>query len=413
MRADDEQTASSALRVAYLNTRYPAVSHTFIQREIDALRNVGVDVVPFSIRKPTVGELGAGADDREIDETFYILDGPLAVAGSFLRALFVRPLGVLRTLVTSQRLSPGGLGLRFRHFAYAIEAVRLAGEMRRRKLRHVHVHMANNGAMVALLAAACDRQVEYSLTVHGSDEFFDVHRLRLKEKAEAATFVRCISEFCRAQVMAWTDPDAWADFHVIHCGIPLENFAAVKRTADAEALQILTIGRLDPIKAFPVLFEALRRLQEREVPWSLRMIGDGPERERLVALARRLGIHAQVDFLGSIAPSGVPKELERAGLLVLPSCNEGLPVVLMEAMAAGVPVIATRVGGVAELVQDDITGRTVDAGSEDALTAALFEVWESPDEVSRRVEAAKEKVKVDFDVLDTSRALRDLFERYL
>jgi glycosyltransferase involved in cell wall biosynthesis len=396
--------------VAYLNTRYPALSHTFIQREVESLRELGVEVVTFSIRRPSVEELGKGANPKEIASTVYLLRGA-AVALGVLRALVLSPLRSLRLLSASQRLSPSGLGARLRHLAYAAEAVRLAQEMRRRGLTHVHVHMANNGAMVALLATRFDARLGYSLTVHGPAEFYDVFNLRLREKAENAAFVRCISDFCRAQVMTWTDPAVWDRLHVVHCGISVDDFAWSVRQQDG-TLRVLSIGRLAPVKAHPILFEALRGLAERGVPWTLRIAGSGPEKGRLEELAKRLGISHRVEFLGPVAASRMPEELRRAGILVLPSFMEGVPVVLMEAMASGVPVLTTRVGGIAELVEDRVTGRVVHAGSAEAITAALTEMWGDPRATASRAEAARDHVCREFDARATGGRMRSLFERY-
>jgi glycosyltransferase involved in cell wall biosynthesis len=397
-------------RLAYLNARYPALSHTFIQREVEDLRERGVEVVTFSVRKPSLSELGEGADPGEVARTTYLLRGGHLARG-VLRALVASPLRLLRVLWASQRLSPGGWRARARHAAYAAEAVRLAHEMRRRALSHVHVHMANNAAMVALLATRFDPSLRYSMTIHGSAEFFDVFRLRLREKAESAVFVRCISDFCRAQVMAWTDPAAWDRFHVVHCGIPSDAFAGGESRRDT-TMRVLRVGRLVPIKAYPVLFEALRSLDARGVPWALRMAGDGPERARLEALAERLGISDRVEFLGAVSAPRIPDEMRRASVLVVSSCMEGVPVVLMEAMAAGLPVLGTRVGGVAELVEDGATGRVVSPGSAEALASALAEMWEDPRGTAARAEAARERVRSEFDLRGTGPRMRALFERY-
>jgi glycosyltransferase involved in cell wall biosynthesis len=272
--------------------------------------------------------------------------------------------------------------------------------------------MANHGALVALLAGRFDRPIRYSLTIHGSAEFFDVFRLRLGAKVENAVFVRCISDFCRAQVLAWTDPSAWERVHVVHCGISLDEFAWGVPRQDG-VLRILTVGRLTAVKAQPLLLDAVQGLTPRGVPWTLRIAGSGPLRAGLEERARRLGISDRVEFLGPVAASRMPEELRRAGLLVVPSFMEGIPVVLMEAMASGVPVLTTRVGGVAELVDDGVTGRVVNAGSAEALTTALAEIWSDPVATASRAVAARERVSSDFDARGTARQMRSLFERYV
>jgi glycosyltransferase involved in cell wall biosynthesis len=175
---------------------------------------------------------------------------------------------------------------------------------------------------------------------------------------------------------------------------------------------MLAIGRLASVKGFPVLFAACRRLSEQGLGWSLRIAGDGPERAALEGRARALGLIDHIDFLGPLAPAAVQAELRAAGMLVLPSFLEGIPVVLMEAMAAGVPVVASRVGGVAELVEDRVSGRLVAPGSSEDLAAAIRETWEHGEEASRRAIAARKAVERGFDVRGTAREMRALFERY-
>jgi glycosyltransferase involved in cell wall biosynthesis len=400
------------VRLGYLNTRYPALSHTFIQREIEALRARGAHVAPFSVRKPTLAELGRGASAEEIDRTTYLLDRPMRFLARCLGAGVVSPARALRTLFMAQRLSPSGLGMRLRHIAYALEAMVLARLLRRQRLQFVHVHMANNGAAVALLATVYDPKLQYGLTIHGSAEFFDMVRLAVRQKAERAAFVRFISECGRAQVMAYTDPATWDRFHVVHCGLDLDGFGP-RAARERGPLAVLAIGRLTAIKGYPILLRALAQLSTRDVPWRLRMAGDGPDGRALEALARRLGIDNDVHFLGPVAPDLLQAEFQRADVLVVSSFMEGIPVVLMEAMAAHVPVVSTRVGGVPELISDGVSGLLVSPGSAEALADALERLHADPDAAARRAVKARETVERSFNLRTTTSELGRLLERYV
>lgn len=412
MSTSEARIDSSPLRVAYLNTRYPALSHTFIQQEILALEELGVEILPFSIRKPSLAELGEGADDHEIRRTVYVLDGVARFGRRLLVAVLCAPIRALRTVIASQRVSPDGLRPRIRHLAYALEGIALATALRRRRVHHVHVHMGNSGAMVAVLARTFEPRVRYSLTIHGPAEFLDVAGLRLARKAHDAEFVRFISDCGRAQTMALTSPSDWERFHVVHCGVRV-GFRPARAPRSPGPLRILAIGRLAAVKGFPILLEAVRGLTGRGVPWTLRIAGDGPERSELEALASRLGIDKSVEFLGPVAPPVIQGELQKADVLAQSSFLEGIPVVLMEAMAAGVPVIATRVGGVPELIEDRVSGRLARPGCAEAVEALLHEVWADPQGAAVRAVAGRRMVEQSFDIRGTAKEMRALFERYV
>jgi glycosyltransferase involved in cell wall biosynthesis len=398
-------------QLAYLNSRYPAVSHTFIQREVEALRRLGVDIVPFSVRRPASAELGPGAGTEEIARTTYLLDGIVRTAAAAAWAVLRSPLAAIKSLAASQRLSPAGLTARLRHAVYALEGLLLARHLRKRALRHVHVHMANNGAMVAVLATVANPDLAYSLTIHGSAEFFDMHRLRVRVKAERAQFVRFISEAGRAQVMAFTDPRAWARFHVVRCGVDTPPLTTRQRLPAAEPA-LVAVGRLVPIKGHRLLLDAMRLAADSGLPLRLRLVGSGPERTALALQAQRLGLGDRVEFLGPLAPSAVQQVLAVSDALVLSSLMEGVPVVLMEAMAAGVPVLATRVGGVPELIDEGQTGLLVPPGSAEALAAGIRTLLADRPGAERRAAAARARIEADFNGSKCAESLLALFERY-
>lgn len=359
--------------IAYLNTEYPALSHTFIEREVRAVRALGVAVRTFSIRRPGAhGRLGP-EQARAERETGYVLDGADRLLASALSGIARRPIGALRALGASQGLSPPGLRARAKHMAYWLESIRLARLVRGAGASHIHVHMANNGAAVAKLACAYDRDLSYSLTIHGSAEFFHIDSWRVPEKCEGAAFVRFISNVGMSSVMAWTRPGLWDRFHVVRCGIDPDVFrprAGIgKRRADP--LRLVSVGRLHPVKGYGVLLDAMGLLKRRGVGVTLTMIGDGPMRERLEALVRSHDLGDRVTFAGALAPERVRDALLESDAMALSSFMEGVPIVLMEAMACGLPVVATRVGGVPELVEDGVSGLLAPPGDAEAFAEAI------------------------------------------
>lgn len=400
------------LRVAYLNTQYPSLSHTFIEREVHALRAQGIDVRTFSIRRPRNIDQLSQRHRQATAQTCYLLSSYRDLAATVVCALFARPRSVLRAIVASQRLATPGIGARLRHLAYVAEALRLDQEMRRRGLSHVHVHMANNGAAVAFLACRYDPNLTYSLSIHGSAEFFQVNLWRLTMKAEGAMFVRCISHFCMSQVMAWTGTAAWKRFHMVHCGVDAAAFRPKPRHKSG-TLRILTVGRLDPIKGYSLLLEACRQLTCRGVDWHLDMVGDGPLRPVLEMQVAQLGLADRVVLSGAVGQDDIQQHFDRADVMVISSFMEGVPVVLMEAMAKELAVVATRVGGIPELIEDGTSGLLVTPASVDSLTDALERLYHHPEHLYALGSPARKKILDEFSVDDLGVQMAQLFRCYL
>lgn len=396
------------LRIAYLNTRYPGLSHTFIEREVRALRSRGVQVDTFSIRRPVRDDVLSAAHNEAARETVYMVDGVLGLATAQAWAIISRPLRYVRGMIAAQRLSPPGIRARLLHTAYLVEAVKLVREMRKRGVRHVHVHMANNGAAVAMLAAVVDPSISYSLTIHGSAEFFNVETGRLRAKAEGATFVRCVSEFCRAQVMAWTNPTTWPRYCVVHCGVDIKRFSP-RPPMLSGPLRILTIGRMEAVKGYPVLLTACNQLSAMGVEWQLDMVGDGPLRASLECQARDLGIAGRIIFSGAVGQDAISKHFDQADVLVVSSFMEGLPVVLMEAMAKGLAVVSTSVGGVPELIEHGVTGLLVRPGSVESLTLALTRLARDRALLKSFGEAARKRIVEEFSIETVGAQMSALF----
>jgi glycosyltransferase involved in cell wall biosynthesis len=400
------------IRVAYLNTRYPALSHTFIEREIRAVRARGVEIHTFSIRAPRPPDLLSARHREAARTTTYVLQ-----PGRILRALArasLRPWALVRTLAASQRLSPPGLRARLLHCAYALEALALARELRARGLRHVHVHMADNGAAVAQLASVFDGSLRYSLSIHGSEEFLDVKAFALTRKVERAQFVRCISSFCRAQVMAWSDPELWGRLHVVHCGIDPQDFLPRRRPAEGGgALKVLTVGRLDPIKGYELLLDACRRLVADGVALSLRMVGDGPLRGRLESRIHALGLDGTVELAGAVGQEELQRHYEWADVMVVSSFMEGLPVVLMEAMAKEVAVVATSVAGIPELVGHGTSGLLATPASEDDLHRHLRSMAADRASTVSMGKKGRERVLAEYAIQQVAERMAALFATYV
>jgi colanic acid/amylovoran biosynthesis glycosyltransferase len=366
-------------RVAYLISRYPAVSHAFVQREVLALRDAGVEVHTFSLRRAEDGDVLSPVDEAEREATYAIQPvkwGRLAAA--HVRALVSRPAAYGRTLAYAFGLGSGARGRLWQLFYFA-EAVMVWAEMRRRGLRHVHVHFANAGADVAMLTAAFGGgDWRWSLTLHGPAEFFEVKGNRLAEKLGSAAFVACASDWARSQAMSIAPADAWRRFAVVRGGVDAEVWRRSGADGSGERIEILNVGRLAPVKGQALLIEGIARLRGNGVDVHCRIVGDGPERPTLERRIAALGLQDSVELTGAVGQDRIRELYEQADVFCLPSFREGLPFVLIEALSMELALVATRIMGIPELVTDGESGLLVTPGRADQLADALAELARDP-----------------------------------
>lgn len=354
--------------LAYLTTAYPSVSHTFIRREILGLEQLGFPIQRYAIRRGTLS--GDPDDIAEESKTVHLLSAGrlrllwLAARGS-LAARF-KVLTALRTTLRLSRASERGL---LRHLAYLFEALALLTLFRQRKVRHVHVHFGTNAAAVALLVKQLGGPT-FSMTVHGPDEFDAAIGLSIGAKIAEASFTVAISSYCASQLRRWAKFTDWPRIHVVHCTVGGDWFEAATPVADS-ARDFVSVGRLSAQKAQILLVDAFADAVSRGVEGRLVLVGDGELREAIEARIRARSIQDRVTITGWATGSQVRDWLLRSRALVLPSFAEGLPMVLMEAMALQRPVIATQIAGIPELVRGGVDGWLVIAGDHDALVDAF------------------------------------------
>jgi glycosyltransferase involved in cell wall biosynthesis len=261
--------------------------------------------------------------------------------------------------------------------------------------RHIHNHFADSSCTVAMLASAMSG-IPFSVTPHGPAIFFEPERWRLDEKVARASFVACISSFAKAQTMLFSDQAHWHKMHVVHCGVVPANYGRKVRTGYGK--HVLFVGRLAAMKGVPLLLEAIATVRRVHPDLNVTIAGDGPDRAALEAQAVRLNLADTVHFAGYQSQDAVADLLEAADMLVLPSFAEGVPVVLMEAMASRLPVIASRIAGIPELVEDGVSGLLVPAGDGEAVTRALDRLLGDASLCARMGEAGRAKVEREFDV---------------
>ncbi len=380
---------------AYLVSRYPAVSHTFILREVQGLRALGLRVEVASVNEPDRDRAQMTADERDETAATYGLKqhGMRGALAALAWAAATRPLALARTLRAALGL---GRGLkRLYALAYAVEAAMLVRWMARRRLAHLHVHFGNEAAAVGLLVKTFSG-AGLSLTIHGPDEFDDVPGQSLRRKVECADRVVCISQFARSQLMRLTAPAQWAKLQLCRLGVDAAQFAPPTLAREAGPVRLLSVGRLTPAKGQWLLVQACAALQQAQVAFELTVVGDGPDRAALQAAVTRHGLQGRVRFTGSLNQTQVRAELARADVFVLPSLAEGIPVVLMEAMASGVPCVSSPVNGIPELIEHDRNGLLATPGDVAALTRQLRRVIENAALRQRLATAGRAQVQRHF-----------------
>lgn len=397
------------MRVAYLVNQYPKVSHSFIRREIRALETLGASV--FRVASRGWGDtLVDAADQAERTKTHYLLRGGLApLVASALRVFASSPLRFLRAARRAAgmaRMAPRPWPV---HLAYLAQACRLRELARREGVSHVHAHFGTNSAEVAMLCAELGGP-PFSFTVHGPEEFDMPAGLHLGDKAQRAAFVAAVSSFGRSQVYRWIPQAHWSKVKVVRCGLD-EDFAHEPQPIAPESRMVVCVGRLCEQKGQALLLAAARELAARGAEFELVLAGDGEMRAELERLIDDYGLRGRVRITGWVSGDEVRSLLLASRGLVLPSFAEGLPVVIMEAMALARPVITTQVAGIPELVRDGAEGWVVPPGDCRALVQAWTELLQSS---ASRLDAmgrsGRERVHRRHSAIASARKLMRLFE---
>lgn len=369
------------MKIAYLVNTYPRGSQTFIRREIQALERMGWQIHRFAMRSDRAALVDA-ADIAEDSRTEHLLEkGLLPLLPSALGWFLRHPKGGLHALVlalTCGRRGAGGVagtGGILRHLVYLVEAAHFARRCQDLRLPHVHVHFGTNSTTVAMLAAQMGGP-GYSFTVHGPEEFDAPRALSLGTKIDHARFAVAISSFGRSQLFRWAGAPSWPRIHVVHCGIEPWRFPA-PAPLPSGGPHLVAIGRLAEQKGFGLLIEAMALAAPGLPDLHLTLIGDGELRDQIAARIAALKLEERVHLAGWQDEARLHKALAESSALILPSFAEGLPMVIMEALAAGRPVIVTAIAGIPELVTPDC-GWLVPAGDAQALADAIRTLARTP-----------------------------------
>lgn len=399
------------MKLAYLVNQYPMPSQSFIRREIAAIEASGIPVTRFAVR-PWDSPLVDGADRQELQKTRYILG--VGMGGLFLhliRVAMTRPLPFLKTLGLTFKIGWGsdrGLSV---HLIYLAEACVLLQWLSELEIDRVHAHFGTNSTTVTLLCHALGGP-PYSFTAHGPEEFDKAKAIALPEKIQRAASVVAVCSFGKSQLFRWCDYKQWSKIHVIRCGVD-QMFLAQPYVPLPKEARFACVSRLSEQKGHLILIGAASQLAAEGFQFKLVLVGDGPLRNEIETLIAQLNLEDYIEITGWATNAEVQQQILHAQVMVLPSFAEGLPVVLMEALALGRPVISTYIAGIPELVEHGKSGWLVPSGSSDALAAAMRTALQTPlEELGQMGKAGAEKVAQQHDATLEASKLVALFQAH-
>jgi glycosyltransferase involved in cell wall biosynthesis len=378
-------------RIAYLVSEFPAPNHNYLLEEILGLQRAGATVLVASVSPSSQSGSHQSELEREHAKRLYCIKStPLFLAlACFLAVAFRTPV----------RFAAGfGYAIQnwgMRGILYFVEALLLGRWMQRNQLSHVHSHFA---ATVALIASRIFPEISASFTAHGYGEFYSPAGFKLSAKIAGARFVRAISHIGRANLMLSAPETKWDDIVYAPLGVNPDVFRPIESRIPNPALRITCVGRISPEKGQRLLIEAVAALVKENRNVRLRLVGDGPDRQAMETLCENLGISAVVSFDGWKGADELIQVYAETDVFAMASLYEGIPIVLMEAMAMQLPCVAPRVGGIAELIDNGVSGILYNPTVEAELTHALRHLAESPESRERIGKAAREQVLHKYDI---------------
>ena len=380
------------MKLGYLVSQYPALSHTFVLREVRALRSCGIEVCVVSVRRCDRSTAKLSTDEaEEAMQTFSVLGaGYLHAIIANLCILCRHPLGYLRGLLFAWSLSRGTPRLVLMYTFYFLEAVVAGNYFERQQVRNIHTHFSST-VLLILARIFC---VRYSLTVHGSGEFVDVIGFHLAEKVAGATFVATVAQYGMSQVLNASEAAHWHKVVVLPLGVDVDAYRpkSSPRRAPGEPFRLLSVGRLSAPKGYPILIEAVALLRGRGRNVRLTLVGEGPLRTALEGQIAVRGLGDLIYLAGACNHDRVVSFYDSSDAFVLSSFLEGVPVVLMEAMAMELPCVATWITGIPEIIETDVEGLLVPPASASAIADAVTRLMEDPEGARRLGIAARRKV---------------------
>jgi glycosyltransferase involved in cell wall biosynthesis len=399
------------MKIAYMMSRFPKISETFILYEILEQERLGnaVEVYPLlRERQPVTHPEAVKMTERAHFHPFISL--PIIFANLYF--LLRHPVKYLKTLFEVLSGTLGSANFFLGAVTYWPKSVRFAYEMQRQGIEHVHAHFCNHPALAALIIHRLTG-IPFSFTVHGSDLHKD--KRMLDKKVAASAFAVTISNFNKGEMLKACGDGLRDKIHIIRCGIDSEVFLPAEQKNGKAPFRIICVASYEEVKGHKYLVEACRLLRERGIDFVCDLIGDGPVRGQVAKQIAVANLQDKVIIHGSRKRQEVADMVRAADVKVLASVptaegkREGIPVVIMEAMASGLPVISSQLSGIPELVDNGRTGILVAPGDAEALAEALQKLYENPALCYSMGQAGREKVLREFNMKINVAALANLF----
>jgi glycosyltransferase involved in cell wall biosynthesis len=400
-------------KVAYIVSRYPHLPETFILREMNELVEQGfsVELFPLVMQRQSLVHPEAA---HWLDELHHVRFFSWKCIRANLRMMFRRPCRYCAIFFQMLWFNLSSVRFLLRALFIFPVAVEMAEEMQALEIGHIHAHYATHPALAAWIIWRFTG-IPYSISVHAHDIF--VNRTMLKQKLDGAVFIRAISQFNKAFLVHLYGAQVEQKIQVIHCGISTDRYTHKQNPVSSD-FQIINIGSLQPYKGQAHLVEACTMLKEQGFPFHCRIVGGGELQSALAKQIEQLGLSACVELVGPKTENEVTLLLAGSDCFVLPSVvtpsgkMEGIPVVLMEALASNIAVIASDISGIPELVRDQVSGLLVPPGDVDAIVRQIVWLQAHPKEAVKMAAAGRKLVESEFNISINTLELANLFIQF-
>jgi len=401
--------------IAYLSQEIPSLSATFVYGEILELKAHNINIIPISIKYPNLSELELDPVIKTLlAQTSFIYKRPLIKVIQDNLILFCKNPSryfatlemMLQDVVSLGIFNPIALKLIYQF----LQSSPVAKILLDQQCEHLHIHLAHVPTQVGMYAAAI-AQIPFSFTAHANDLFQRCYLI--DQKTERAKFVVTISDynynFLKTKVKDINK------VKVIHCGIDLNAYQFVEKKSFSETVIIKSLGRLVEKKGMDTLILAAQELKKRDINFIIELGGSGELKNDLLELLNQYSLESHIVFAGAIAHHQVSAWLQKADLFVL-ACKQdrhgdqdGIPVVLMEAMAMGIPVVSTAISGIPELIQDGLSGFLATPNDPMSLTDKICQALSPKNDILKITQFARSTIVKSFDIKSTTTQLRSLF----
>lgn len=397
------------MKIAYLVSEFPGISHTFILREIEELKKNNVEVITISINSPKNLEIMDGKEKLYYNTTLYLKEELKKNVFKYFFKIFT-PQGInifFSTIKLNYFKGPKSL---LKTVGYFLEELVLLTHLKKLKVSHVHIHFANPAASL-ILPINKHTDINYSLSVHGPEIFYNTDKNLLEEKFRDAVFIRGIGFFCRSQIMRFLDTKQWEKIHMVPCGVDPEIYSRSEVPRN-EIVNIVSVGRLIPSKGQIIILKALNRLAKKGLNFKLNIIGGGIDDSLLKSYSKENELESYIFFLGVRSREETKELLKNMDIFTLPSFAEGIPVSLMEAMSMEIPVISTVINGIPELIQDGKNGFLVMPSDVEGLSE-IFEKLILDDVLRKKIgQEGRKIIKNKYNIYKSANKMVELFKTY-